>query len=503
VFTREQLEMLACLLMPALTERTKRSRRQNLPSTPRIEPNPKGVQRLADWLDRNLEDQDASADPLELLAALLEHLRKSEADELAYLVGNSNEEARAGAGKQSRLMLLPNSYILVSSAALYHLLEDRLSSREFAQVPWSPYPTAILTTSDFEGLAQLKPRIIDTAPVTAEENEKLISLMWKYVEQMSDFDCDVLDILISEWIRRAKGPQDFVVLRINRMLDMRGINQRKDPQGGRSGYRKSQKARVLASIERLASLWLLFQLKSFEKKSSKRPVCGPIDAPAFYLNGCGQYNLEGNLEVGGVSFRPCELLSLFLQGSGKQIALLSTKALTYSTLGEKHEKRLARYLSWRWRIGAHDTSYFRPYRVETLIKAIRLRVDERFPSRTLDRLEKILERLQRDVIIAGFQYRNWNSPSGYNWLDDWLQTTILIEPPDIIVNTYQNIGKKPPARTDLAERLQAKRASDHLSRLRAAEEAGVQAEELLQAELGTAPRHIQERVERWLKSTGS
>jgi len=115
-------------------------------------------------------------------------------------------------------------------------------------------------------------------------------------------------------------------------------------------------------------------------------------------------------------------------------------------------------------------------------------------------LEKALEKLEADKIIAGFHYRDWTEKEERGWLDEWLQTSIVIEPPDAIVDAYQNIGIRKPIRSnDLGHRLREKRATENLSRLRAAEEIGISPEELLSAERGVSVSgSIRVKSERWL-----
>src|SRR5437762_5326502 len=61
----------------------------------------------------------------------------------------------------------------------------------------------------------------------AEEEARLVQLMWEYRDTMSDFDCDVLDFFVSRWLRRSRGLQDYVVVRLDDVLAMRGISKQK------------------------------------------------------------------------------------------------------------------------------------------------------------------------------------------------------------------------------------------------------------------------------------
>ena len=107
--------------------------------------NSKGLERVTKWLEDHLRDQEIDSDPLDLVLSLLEHLRKSVrgTDELQYLAGLTDEKPQTSKETQERLLLLKPETIQVSSAALYHDVEDCLASREFGKVPFSPYPTAV------------------------------------------------------------------------------------------------------------------------------------------------------------------------------------------------------------------------------------------------------------------------------------------------------------------------------------------------------------------------
>jgi hypothetical protein len=171
------------------------------------------------------------------------------------------------------------------------------------------------------------------------------------------------------------------------------------------------------------------------------------------------------------------------------------------------EKRLARYLSWRWCTTARGKNYFIPYQVKILLDTIKLRPNLRFPSRTKDRLEKALDRILDDGIIAGYQYEDWSEDRAAraNWQEDWLQTKIKIEPPDVIVDAYEpQPMKKPPAMDELADRLREKRSNGSLNRLQAAEEIGIQPEDLFAVEIGgEVSGRSRAKCENWLKKTAA
>ncbi len=99
---------------------------------------------------------------------------------------------------------------------------------------------------------------------------------------------------------------------------------------------------------------------------------------------------------------------------------MSAKAVQYDPYRQKWEKRLARYLSWQWRIQASRTGYSRPYRVNTLLEVVGEENGPQRPHLIRNRLEKALDCLQEDKLIASWQYERWDEEMGGR--PGWLQT---------------------------------------------------------------------------------
>ena len=155
----------------------------------------------------------------------------------------------------------------------------------------------------------------------------------------------------------------------------------------------------------------------------------------------GQLSLDGYMDVQYFIFQPGRLFAHFLFGPGRQIALLSAKAVQYNYHNQFWEKRLARYFSWQWRVQAHSENYLRPYRVVSLLETVGEEVSEHHPSRTRERLEKALDTLQADQVIGAWQYDRWQEDIAEDkgWINFWLQATLLVEPPEAIKQSYQSI----------------------------------------------------------------
>src|SRR5699024_11567482 len=77
-----------------------------------------------------------------------------------------------------------------------------------------------------------------------------------------------------------------------------------------------------------------------------------------------------------------DVFSKFLGGPSRQIAFLPLQALQYNPSQEKWEKKMIRYLSWRWRTQARRDDYDQPYTMSSILNAIGEPINKRTPSRT-------------------------------------------------------------------------------------------------------------------------
>jgi hypothetical protein len=466
------------------------------------------IAHLSRWLREAIPEallDDASFDMFELVLYAMDLMAKHSGKDLAAILGISNAQSAPPPPPQMPLHL---PHIDVPSHYVYHQVRSAVATKAFYKVDGTPYPTA--TLKDAKGHAQLKPLAVDNASsITPEAEENFAKLMWEQREELSDLDSDIWDYCNWKWLQEAESPEDYVAVTIDELLAMRGILKKMNGKGQRGGYKRSQKEEVLKSIAHLQNVWLKvveFEVyQSSGRAGSKRSNTEAIQDRAIRIRESGQLDLLGGLQIHRIAFRPGNLFSRFLFGPGKQIALLSARALKYDLKSQAYEKRLARYLSWQWRVRASQLDYLRPYRVSTLVHAIDLREDRRFPSRTRDRLERALEQLHEDGVIRAWQYDSERKEEGkMRWLGQWLESTILVEPPQIILDRYQHIGQKRAELVDIsevAERLKEKRLDANLSILRAAEQSGVPPRDYLFAENGRRPTgSALDRLVKWLKS---
>lgn len=355
--------------------------------------------------------------------------------------------------KISNLMVLPETFddesnLTVLSHAIYQALREALAQNNFQRTDDSPWPTAILKKGGASGHAQLIPPIVENTPLMpTEQVAAWAQMMWEQQKDLTDLDADALDLLSHIWLQQAKTPKDYAIANVDQFLSMRGLEQKQKEKGRRGGYEPEQRARMLQVLSHIQNVWLnLGEIEIYEqdprRKGRSKATKQTFQSRAFIITDrMGQMRLDGYLDVERFIFQPGHLFAQFLFGPGRQTALLSARAVQYDPYRQRVEKRLARYLSWQWRIQARQGEYSRPYRVNTLLEAVGEQLNERRPSATRDRLEKALDTLQQDGVIASWQYDRWDEAIAQQrgWGQVWTQATLLLDPPQAIRETYKSL----------------------------------------------------------------
>jgi hypothetical protein len=155
---------------------------------------------------------------------------------------------------------------------------------------------------------------------------------------------------------------------------------------------------------------------------------------------------------------------------------MAARALNYDPAREAWEKRIARYLSWQWRIRANKRTYFQPFRIETLLEVIGAIPDPR-PGRIEARLEKCLNRLKQDGVIADWDY--WPSRP---LIEPWRTAKIHVEPLGDVLNCYS--GEPPANVTTEMILFRRKRQENGLTVLAASSKSKISPEQLYLFEMG-------------------
>ena len=441
---------------------------------------PEGAEGLAKALVSTLKPEDVQGLVEELTHALISTLNLSPADytqDIRRLLNmlSTNEHIKQA------------SLLTVMSPSHYQALREALAQNTFKQVEDSPWPTASLSKGKARGQAQLRPPHLDANTfISPQEQQNWSQMMWRQREELSDLDADVLDALSAIWLNLARSPQEDAITDIDSLLAMRNLKPKRNGDGRGVGYRPEQRADILQALSHIQNLWLnMTELEVYSTPTPGRrgkPTKQVVQSRAFVITDrMGQLRFDGCIDVQRIVFRPGNVFGHYLFGPGRQTALLSAQALHYDPYRQDWEKRLTRYFSWQWKCQASSGCEASAYRARTLLEAAGTEANLIRPGRTRERLEKALDALQQDGVIAGWQYDNWDEQAGkqHGLIEHWLKTNILVECPEAVKVRYRSLDRSPgllplavaqQPSSILAQRLRTTRKARSLSQLQAAEQ---------------------------------
>lgn len=448
-----------------------------------------------------------------LVETMESELRRSRWNEVERMLGLQTAALDQAKVPSSNHQLY--DFLEIMNASHYHAVRDALACKRFTQASDSPWPTAVLNKGRAQGYAELRPAAMDVQHFLPPDEEKIwVERMWKQREELSDLDADALDALSAIWLRQTKNPDEDAVAGVDEILEMRGILPKKGGQGRRGGYHPEQRTEILRALSHIQNLWMnMTQMEVYEGPRKGRAKTMAIKSRAFTITDMmGQLRLDGHMDVSRFIFRPGKVFAHFLFGVGRQTALLSARALHYNPYRQASEKRLARYLSWQWRCQAGGGSLGKVYLVATLLEVIGEVPNHRYPNRSRERLERLLDVLLQDQLIAAWQYERWHEERAAQrgWLGEWMDSTLLLEPPTEILGQYANLGRsertelKAPVPEDasLGERLRQSRLEQGLSQVQLAEQLGLHQSAVNRLERGqrAGSKSTRDVVEAWLRA---
>lgn len=309
------------------------------------------------------------------------------------------------------------------------------------------------------------------------------------------------------------------LLRVDDILRMRGLQPKSSPNG-RGGYTQEQRQAVVNAVHRLESIWV--DVGEMPDYSTGRKQKLAVRSRAVVVTDAAGLRGE-TFDTLYVKYRPGDVFSTILI-ERREVAWLSMAALAYDYAHEIVPKRLAKYLAMLFRINAKH-GCFKPISVQKILEAIGEELNQHKPLRTRERLEKALDRLHDDGVIRGWEYKDFVdrlSESRKGWSKKWLDSKVVIEPPEPVKEFYREharggqskMGLTPPPdpeeilrklnyRDPMGERIKTHRRELGISQLRLGERMGVSHATIGKAESGKQKISDENRrkLEAWLKST--
>lgn len=421
---------------------------------------PSALDKIAQWIAASIsawaaEDRNESD---EVLARRIAYLVTTHAEDsagaLVELLIPPNRPATYlekllntpdAVGDEFKLPQLPDGTLVVLASGHFHDIREALYKNTFQHVEGSPWPTAPLLRDGSRGYAQLRPAVMDSEPLLpASRLEAWVTTMWRQQSELSDLDADGLDALCAIYLSQARAADDAAVADVDEILAMRGLKPKRGGQGRRGGYEPEQRAEMLKALSHIQNLWIdIGEVKIYERgsegKRARQSTIKTLQSRPFIITDrMGQVRLDGYLDVERFIFRPGKAFAAFLFGAGRETGLLFQKALQYDPIRRKWEKRLTRYTSWQWQAHARNGKFIQRFTTRMLLDAVGEELNDRYPAKTRDRLEKALGILTEDGVLAGWNYVAWHPAASdkRRWGSDWLDAEIAIEAPRMIREYY-------------------------------------------------------------------
>lgn len=375
------------------------------------------------------------------------------------------------------------------------------NARDFSQLATVPQYMYVMNNTLYQVIREVLYQLNSSQTIYSFQKGKTKGTLFLKEGQIIDstmavLAVDVLDILCGFFLHQSKKSQEIIEIRLTDILMMRDIKQKLGGEGRRGGYEAKQKQQILAVLALLKTIHV--EIEQMVSYHTNQPTPLKLQGPLLVFEQEYRYKL-------GTIFEP------YLSGTQRQLALLPFRAFHYHVYRFRHEKRLCRYLSWRWRTQASQAKYWQANKVSTLLEAIGETLNRRSPSRTRERFEKALDQLTTDGVIAGWHYINWDEAVavGKGWGNYWLNAAVIIEPPQVVLENYHSLEKKraPVSTTkkdneEFAQQLAIFRKSQHLTLAQAGEMVHVSAAYMSQLERNIVRPSVKlrKRLERWILS---
>lgn len=271
--------------------------------------------------------------------------------------------------------------------------------------------------------------------------------MWNLVRSMDDLTADVWDAIVSQWVSEARTPEAKIWVSVDRILSYRGLSSY-STDGRRGGFTAAQRQaitecllRIMAMRVQVFSMTVLEEHDLGDGQRRFQPVKRQIGGPALEVGlDLMQTDFLGSREIKALYVRPGDMFARYYMGAGRPVALLSRKALTYRPQREGWEKRLTRYFAYDWDRRSQECLTRQQHTVVQLLDAAHHEPNPRRPDATKERLEKALERLAEDGVIAGWRYmpETWDEEARpvRGWLSVWRQASVEITAPEEVTRFY-------------------------------------------------------------------
>jgi hypothetical protein len=315
--------------------------------------------------------------------------------------------------------------------ALQNAIRDAILDRGWVAAPGTAIPTHQTATNKGRGAVRVSVR----PPHRMTTDPDTLPALWQQVRRLDDLTSDALLVCLAHWAAQADGPLAPVWITADAILDARGVRRIRragDPTGWQHGHRREDRLAAGRALAQLDALWLEIvdvEVIPAVKQRPGRRLRAESRALAV-LDRLLAEDDAGEEVFLAARLVPGDWARLWHAAGLRQTGQLARRALAYDPYREQPEKWLAKSFAFAFRWNARRRAPHVRLRVASLLEDAALTPDPARPQRCRDRLERALDRLRDDGVIAGWGYeRDPADLPARRWLSLWTDMIVWIAPP--------------------------------------------------------------------------
>ncbi len=267
--------------------------------------------------------------------------------------------------------------------------------------------------------------------------------------KMDDLTIDVFILAITQWLYSARRADESVLIDVDKIMYYRGI-QPKRKDGYSAGYREDDRRKVVETFELLDKMYVrAHNITVYEKNKKPREVT--LESKVLAITD----RIKENGEIKAFNVTPGRYGNLLHGFDRRQTAMLCKKIVEYDYYRNNWEKRIGLYLTFQWAIRRTHGTMDQSFRISTILESINMKLNERYPLRTKERLEKAFDKLAEDGVITSWSYCGNSSINikEKGWASTWLGSKVNFGVPDVILQQYAAIAEN---RQQIQEKIKGK-----------------------------------------------
>jgi hypothetical protein len=252
-----------------------------------------------------------------------------------------------------------------------------------------------------------------------------------YIDKISDLTIDVFDCITALCIKQLRDKENYVIIDVDNILMLRGLKPNINGRGIYGGYKEKQRVEIKEQIELLRNTKVQAVIGS--KHITKYDNENILDIQANNLGSLGQYSYKVRLG---------EIINKSLNERFYETQLVSSTILNYSIKTDGLEKRIGRYFSWLWRVNASKGSeILNKVKIQSIIEDVNYKPCISLAKKE-DRILKAFDKLMADGVVIRIKEVELRSDELESSPGEYLQQTIVAEPPTEIKEQYIKYYKK-------------------------------------------------------------